>query len=85
MLTQQLRELERDQIVNRIVYSQVPPKVEYELSAYGLTLSTILDQLCSWGEIRVQNLPKKAMMSHYYQNLIVLKLTKNSRKPVVPQ
>ncbi|TFI72101.1 winged helix-turn-helix transcriptional regulator [Carnobacterium divergens] len=59
MLTQQLRELERDQIVNRIVYSQVPPKVEYELSAYGLTLSTILDQLCSWGEIRVQKLAEE--------------------------
>ncbi|OKP99656.1 helix-turn-helix domain-containing protein [Paenibacillus sp. P46E] len=50
MLTQQLRELEQDGIVNRISYNQVPPKVEYELSDYGRTLSTILDSLCAWGE-----------------------------------
>jgi DNA-binding HxlR family transcriptional regulator len=50
MLTQQLRELEQDGIVNRISYNQVPPKVEYELSAYGLSLRSILDSLCAWGE-----------------------------------
>nr|WP_143186115.1 MULTISPECIES: winged helix-turn-helix transcriptional regulator [Paenibacillus] len=50
MLTQQLRELEQDGIVNRISYNQVPPKVEYELSDYGRTLSSILDSLCAWGE-----------------------------------
>ncbi|REK75013.1 winged helix-turn-helix transcriptional regulator [Paenibacillus paeoniae] len=50
MLTQQLRELEDDGIVNRIVYNQVPPKVEYELSEYGNSLRTILDALCNWGE-----------------------------------
>ncbi|AWB47050.1 transcriptional regulator [Paenibacillus sp. CAA11] len=50
MLTQQLRELERDQIVNRISYNQVPPKVEYELTEYGWTLQPLLDGLCTWGE-----------------------------------
>ncbi len=50
MLTQQLRELEQDGIVNRIVYNQVPPKVEYELSEYGQSLGSILDSLCAWGE-----------------------------------
>lgn len=50
MLTQQLRELEQDGIVNRISYNQVPPKVEYELSEYGQTLGSILDSLCAWGE-----------------------------------
>ncbi|WP_413305409.1 winged helix-turn-helix transcriptional regulator [Bacillus sp. 1P10SD] len=50
MLTQQLRELEADGIINRIVYNQVPPKVEYELSEYGWTLQGILDSLCAWGE-----------------------------------
>lgn len=50
MLTQQLRELEEDGVINRIVYNQVPPKVEYELSEYGLSLKDILDSLCSWGE-----------------------------------
>ncbi|MBT2755158.1 winged helix-turn-helix transcriptional regulator [Mesobacillus foraminis] len=50
MLTQQLRELEEDGIINRIVYNQVPPKVEYELSEYGCSLQDILDSLCAWGE-----------------------------------
>jgi DNA-binding HxlR family transcriptional regulator len=50
MLTQQLRELEEDGIVNRISYNQVPPKVEYELSKYGCSLKGILDSLCAWGE-----------------------------------
>ncbi|WP_078381299.1 winged helix-turn-helix transcriptional regulator [Sutcliffiella halmapala] len=50
MLTQQLRELEEDGVINRIVYNQVPPKVEYELSEYGLSLQGILDSLCAWGE-----------------------------------
>lgn len=49
MLTQQLRELESDGIVNRIVYNQVPPKVEYELSEYGWSLEPILNALCNWG------------------------------------
>ena len=39
MLTQQLRELEIDNIIVRKVYNQVPPKVEYSLSPYGETLN----------------------------------------------
>jgi len=50
MLTQQLRELEEDGVINRIVYNQVPPKVEYELSEYGQSLEQILNSLCVWGE-----------------------------------
>jgi len=50
MLTQQLRELEEDGVINRIVYNQVPPKVEYELSEYGRSLESILNALCTWGE-----------------------------------
>ncbi|SIT73740.1 winged helix-turn-helix transcriptional regulator [Edaphobacillus lindanitolerans] len=50
MLTQQLRELEEDGVINRIVYNQVPPKVEYELSEYGQSLEGILNSLCTWGE-----------------------------------
>ena len=53
MLTQQLRELEQDGIVNRISYNQVPPKVEYELSPYGWSLKSILDALCNWGETHI--------------------------------
>ncbi|MCM3703738.1 MULTISPECIES: winged helix-turn-helix transcriptional regulator [Paenibacillus] len=50
MLTQQLRELEADGIIRRIVYHEIPPRVEYELSEYGQSLRGILDALCAWGE-----------------------------------
>lgn len=56
MLTQQLRELEKDGIINRIVYDQVPPKVEYALSEYGQTLGNILSSLCYWGEFHVEKM-----------------------------
>ncbi|WP_100488278.1 winged helix-turn-helix transcriptional regulator [Sporolactobacillus pectinivorans] len=54
MLTQQLRELEHDGIINRRVYNQVPPKVEYELSEYGETLKDVLHRLCLWGENHIR-------------------------------
>ncbi|OIU70449.1 winged helix-turn-helix transcriptional regulator [Rossellomorea aquimaris] len=54
MLTQQLRELEADGVVNRIIYNQVPPKVEYELTDYGTSLAPALQMLCSWGEQHIE-------------------------------
>jgi DNA-binding HxlR family transcriptional regulator len=50
VLTQQLRELERDGIVSRLVLPKVPPHVEYTLSRFGQTLSPLLEALCKWGE-----------------------------------
>jgi DNA-binding HxlR family transcriptional regulator len=49
MLTQQLRELEADGLVTRVVYPEVPPKVEYSLTEYAQELRPILAQLCEWG------------------------------------
>ena len=49
MLTQQLRELERDGVIKRKVYRQVPPKVEYLLTPVGETLKPIMDAMCAWG------------------------------------
>ena len=49
MLTQQLRDLERDGIVSRKVYAVVPPKVDYSLTAYGQTLKPLLGLMCDWG------------------------------------
>jgi DNA-binding HxlR family transcriptional regulator len=50
MLTQQLREMESDGIVARKVFHEIPPKVEYSLTAYGQTLRPMLRELCKWGE-----------------------------------
>lgn len=49
MLTAQLRELEQDGIIQRKVYAEVPPKVEYTLTDYGLTLEPIVSLLYAWG------------------------------------
>jgi len=49
MLTRQLRELEKDQLVVRTIYPQVPPKVEYSLSGFGMTVEPILRMLQKWG------------------------------------
>lgn len=49
MLTQQLRELERDGIIHREVYPEIPPKVEYSLTPLGKTLQPILDAMHQWG------------------------------------
>ncbi|MDR2091592.1 MAG: helix-turn-helix transcriptional regulator [Clostridiales bacterium] len=50
MLTQQLRELEADGLVERKVYAVIPPKVEYSLSKTGMTLKPILEAMYVWGE-----------------------------------
>ncbi len=49
MLVNQLRELENDYIVKRVVYPVVPPKVEYSLTKEGESLMPILDAMYSWG------------------------------------
>ncbi|TDQ33710.1 winged helix-turn-helix transcriptional regulator [Aureibacillus halotolerans] len=51
MLTTQLRSLEKDEIVTRKVFNEVPPKVEYDLTDYGWGLKPALDLLCYWGEV----------------------------------
>ena len=55
MLIQQLRQLERDGIVRRIVHHQVPPKVEYGLTAWGQALCPALDALLTWAEARAES------------------------------
>jgi DNA-binding HxlR family transcriptional regulator len=50
MLIRQLRELQKDEIVNRTVYPDIPPKVEYSFTSYGRSLEPVLQLLCNWGE-----------------------------------
>lgn len=49
MLSQQLKELEAEQLINRQEYNQIPPKVEYSLTQKGKTLMPILEQMSKWG------------------------------------
>ena len=49
MLTQQLRELEKDGMISRKVYAQVPPKVEYAITPIAKKLESSLELLCAWG------------------------------------
>ena len=48
-LSQNLKELEADDLIIRTVYPQIPPKVEYSLTERGHSLVKVLDQLCDWG------------------------------------
>jgi DNA-binding HxlR family transcriptional regulator len=52
MLAQQLRQMEVDGIVRRIVHPQVPPKVEYCLTSWGQALCPVLDALLKWADLR---------------------------------
>ena len=48
-LSQNLKELERDDLIHREMYPEIPPKVEYTLTARGRSLVKVLDGLCDWG------------------------------------
>jgi DNA-binding HxlR family transcriptional regulator len=50
MLTQQLRDLEYNGLVTRKVYAEVPPKVEYTLTDFGMTLMPVLTAMNQWGK-----------------------------------
>jgi DNA-binding HxlR family transcriptional regulator len=54
MLTNQLRELERDGVIARKIYPQVPPKVEYSITPFGATLEPVLRALLTWAESEIR-------------------------------
>ncbi len=49
MLTQQLREMEENGLIRRVIYEQVPPKVEYSLTQHGEALRPVLEMMIEWG------------------------------------
>ena len=50
MLTQQLRELERDGLIDREIFPEIPPRVEYTLTKYGKTALPVVQAMQDWGE-----------------------------------
>ena len=59
-LTVQLRQLEADGIIERTVYPEIPPRVEYGLTEHGLSLATLMDELENWGSKHLERQGKVA-------------------------
>ena len=55
MLVNQLRELEADKIIERTIFAEIPPRVEYNLSAYGKSLLPIINVMGKWGKEDINN------------------------------
>ena len=55
MLTQRLRELERDGFVKRFYYEEIPPRVEYQVTDLGMTLHPLYRAICDWGGSNMPN------------------------------
>jgi DNA-binding HxlR family transcriptional regulator len=55
-LTNQLRELEADGVIERIIFPEIPPRVEYKITPYGETLLPIIDSMAQWAFKHMPNL-----------------------------
>lgn len=60
MLTQTLRDMERDGLLTRQVYPEVPPRVEYTLSKTGHSLQPLISDMAAWGEKYRKNILRKS-------------------------
>ncbi|MDF2683731.1 MAG: ydeP [Brevibacillus sp.] len=63
MLTLQLRELERDGIIHREIFKEVPPRVEYSLTDFGRTLEPVITSMKAWGESYKERLNENRTIS----------------------
>lgn len=59
MLTAQLRDLEKEDLIERVVYPQVPPKVEYSISEHGRSIQPILEMMHIWGVAHLDHMSAK--------------------------
>lgn len=57
VLTEQLKELEEDGLLTRTQYNEIPPRVEYELTALGKSLTPVLNEMEKWGMENLMNKP----------------------------
>lgn len=55
MLVSQLRELENAKLINRIVYAEVPPRVEYQVTDLGETMRAMIQSMSDWGNMHRKN------------------------------
>lgn len=53
VLTEQLKELEKDGLIVRKQYKEIPPRVEYSLTELGKSLSSVFDEMASWGKTNI--------------------------------
>ena len=56
-LTNQLRELESDGVIERIIYPEIPPRVEYKITAFGQSLLPVIDSMSEWAMKHMPNPP----------------------------
>ncbi len=77
MLTLQLRELEKDGVVKRTVYAEVPPKVEYSLTEFGRSLEPILLMMREWGDRYISQLVEQKQSA----SVQTTQTEKNTEKP----
>ncbi|MBE3571246.1 MAG: winged helix-turn-helix transcriptional regulator [Bacillales bacterium] len=82
MLTNQLRELEKDGLVHREVYPVVPPKVEYSLTELGKSLMPILEMLEEWGK-NYQHPTKEKVQGIYSEKVLTLSVIEGKWKLVI--
>ncbi|MDC2867854.1 winged helix-turn-helix transcriptional regulator [Bacillus sp. BP-3] len=64
-LSRQLRELEKDGLIIKTVYPEVPPRVEYSLTKKGLSLIPLLDMICEWGITHVKREHLERVLCEY--------------------